>query len=94
MKVWIKVLDIPELAACFGKRKFPFVFSGETLDDLLQAMKAHYGSVLSKILWDGQGKWDQSIQMIINGRCYGVEGKPIFLKEGDLVAFVVLLEGG
>ncbi len=94
VQVWIKVLDIPELAAVFGKREFPLVFSGETLDDCLQALKARYGPVLSRILWDGRGKWDQSIQVIINGRCYGDEGKPILLKEGDRITFVVLLEGG
>jgi hypothetical protein len=90
MNVWIKVLDMPELAAAFGKREFSLEFSGETLDEFLQALKALYGPVL----WDGQGKWDQSIQMIINGRVYGIEGRPIFLKEGDRITFVVLLEGG
>lgn len=94
MEVWIKSLDLPELTTVFGKREIAFVFEGQTLEDFLQALKIHYGPSLTRILWDHQGNWDRSIQMIINGRFYGAEGRPLELKDGDRITFVVLLEGG
>lgn len=94
MEVWIKCLDLPELVAVFGNREIAFAFKGRTLEDFFQALKIHYGPDFTRVLWDSQGKGDPSIQMIINGQFYGMEGRPMELKEGDRITFVVLLEGG
>jgi hypothetical protein len=94
MQVRIKILDLPELAKLFGRREFPFSFSGETLKDLLQALLARYGSALEGILLDSRGRWDPAIQIIVKGRLCAEAIDPVPLEEGDCLAFVVLLEGG
>lgn len=95
MKVWIKILDLPELVSVFGERKFAFSFLGETLQDLLRALLAHYGPALSRIILDHEGRLNKAIRVIVNGRlCAPRQDSPVFLKEGDQVAFVVFLAGG
>ena len=94
MQVRIKVLDLPELAALFGGREFPFSFPGETLQDLLQALWERFGSALAGILLDARGSWNPAVQIIVNGRLCGGAFDPVPLAAGDCLAFVVLLEGG
>ena len=95
MNVWIKVLDLPELVSVFGERKIFFSFTGETLNDLLQALLTSYGPALSRILLDPEGRLNKAIQVIVNGKlCAQQTDSPICLQEGDQIAFVVLLEGG
>ena len=94
MRVRIKILDLPELADLFGRREFPFSFSGETLKDLLQALVDRYGSALEEILLDSRGKWNPAIQIIVKGRLCAEAIDSVPLEEGDGLAFVVLLEGG
>ena len=50
MQVRIKVLDLPELTDLFGRRDFPFSFTGNSLEDFLQALFNRYGSALKGIL--------------------------------------------
>lgn len=94
MQVRIKVLDLPELAALFGRREFHFSFSGKNLKDLLKALFDRYGSALEGVLLDSRGKWDPAVQIIIKGRLCAEAAEPVLLEEGDCLAFVVLLEGG
>jgi ThiS family len=95
MKVWIKILDLPELVSVFGERKFAFSFPGETLHDLCIALLAHYGPALSRIFLDPEGQLNKAIRVVVNGRlCAPGQDSRVFLKEGDKVAFVVFLEGG
>ena len=94
MQVRIKVLDLPELADLFGRREFPFSFSGENLKDLLQALFDRYGSALEGILLDSRGRWNPAVQIIVKGRLCAEAIDPVPLEEGDCLVFVVLLEGG
>ena len=94
MRIRIKVLDLPELADLFGRREFPFSFSGENLKDLLCALFDRYGSALEGILLDSRGIWNQTIQIIVKGKLCAEAIDPVSLEEGDCLVFVVFLEGG
>ncbi|MBA4392882.1 MAG: hypothetical protein C0407_04950 [Desulfobacca sp.] len=95
MNVAIKVLDLPELIAVFGERTFSFTFSGETLNDLLQALLTRFGPTLSRVLFYAEGQFNKTIQIIIKGKlCAQHLDRPITLQEGDQVVFVAFLEGG
>jgi hypothetical protein len=95
MKVWIKILDLPELVTVFGDRTFSFSFSGQTLNDLLRTLLAQYGSALSRVLLEADGRFNQAVQILVKGKlCAQDLDKPIPLEEGDQVVFVAFLEGG
>jgi hypothetical protein len=95
MNVWIKVLDLPELHLIFGESRFSFTFSGETLNDLIQALLARFGPTLSLVLFDAEKQFNKAIQIIVKGKlCAQQMDRPIFLLEGDQIVFVAFLEGG
>lgn len=80
MKVWIKILDLPELVGVFGERTFAFTFSGDTLNDLLQAMLTHYGPPLSQVLLNAEGRFNPAVQIIVKGKmCAQHLDRPIYL---------------
>lgn len=94
MQVWFKVLDWPELIAVLGKREFPVIFQGETIQDLIQTLLGQYGRPLIHLLIDSQGRMNKAVQFIVSGKLCGREVDTVTLKEGDRVALVVQLEGG
>jgi len=95
MKVWIKVLDLPELVSVFGERKFPFSFSGQTLQDLLRALLSHYGPTLSRVILDTEGGLNKAILVSIKGSlCSQQMDRPIYLQEGEQITFLVFVNGG
>jgi hypothetical protein len=95
VEVWIKVLDLPELVDLFGARGFSFSFSGETLQEFLKALEVHYGSPFSRIVFDAEGRLNQALQILVQGKlCAQPLASPNLLQEGDHVAFVAFLEGG
>jgi hypothetical protein len=95
MKVWIKVLDLPELVSIFGEREFSFSFPGQTLDDLLRALLSHYGPTLSQVILDPEGGLNKAVQVFIKGHlCSRQMDRPIYLQEGEQIIFLVLVNGG
>ena len=94
MHLRIKILDLPELVEIFGQGAFSFSFSGKTVKELIQALVSRYGPALSKVMLDSEGNLNTAIQMVVEGQLCGQATKPIFLKDGDQVSFVVFLEGG
>jgi hypothetical protein len=95
MEVWVKVLDLPELVSVFGEKGFSFSFSGETLKELLEALEVHYGSPFSRIVFDSEGRLNQDLQILVQGKsCAQPLASPAVLQEGDQVVIVAFLEGG
>lgn len=95
MNVRIKVLDLPEVVSVFGERKFSFSFSGQTLQDLLQALFNHYGPCLSNIILDPEAGLNKAVQISIKGNlCAQQLDRPIYLQEGEEITFMVLVDGG
>lgn len=94
MQVRIKILDLPELAAIFGRRDFLFSFPGEHLEDLLQSLVEQYGPALKPLLLDSRGQWNQTVRVIVRGQLCAGEIATVPLTEGDQLAFVAFLEGG
>lgn len=94
MQVRIKILDLPELAAIFGRRDFLFSFPGERLEELLQSLIEQYGPTMKHLLLDSRGQWNQTVQIIVRGQLCARETAHVLLTEGDQLAFVAFLEGG
>ena len=95
MKVQVESLGLPTLSKLIGK-KTEFLIAGGTVSDLVSHIVNKHGQKARKILLDGKGELDMTIQVMINDEGFipREEYSRRALKEGDQLKFMLLVGGG
>jgi len=95
MKITVESLGLPTLSAVIGK-KAEFDFKGGTVADLVGLLVGRFGARARKVLLDGEGQLDLTIQVMVNDDGFLVrEDLPKReLKDGDRIRFMLLVGGG
>ena len=96
IQIEILFTGFPKIYDFFSRSRITYVFSGETVLDLVQDLIAHYGKpVMGALLDERTQRLDPTIQVRINekyvrGEDLGRQG----IEQGDKVIFLRLLAGG
>ena len=94
MKINLK-LFLPVLPEAIGRRELEVEFAGETVNDLIEHLVARYGRKARQALFDGEGKLDPVVQVLLNGTEWVPHDRlDTVLQDGDGVMFMLLLAGG
>ena len=95
MKIQIESLGLPTLSKLIGKKSQLEMADGTVADLVAQIVDRHRPQA-GKILLDGEGQLDMSIQVMINDEGFlpRDEYSRRKLKEGDAVKFMLLVGGG
>lgn len=95
MKVNLKILGLPTLTKVIGKKELDLNFEGKTVNDLISYVVKRYGRKAEEALLDEEGKLDITIQVLLNGREWITHDRlDTILKDGDSVAFMLMVAGG
>lgn len=95
MKVNLKILGLPTLTKVIGKKELDLNFEGKTVNDLIGYVVKRYGRKAEEALLDEEGKLDITIQVLLNGREWITHDRlDTILKDGDSVAFMLMVAGG
>jgi sulfur carrier protein ThiS len=95
MKITVESLGLPTLTAVIGKKTEVILESG-TVADLIRHLSARFGPKARKVLLDGEGQLDLTIQVMVNeeGFISRDELPQRELKDGDRIRFMLLVGGG
>ena len=95
MKIQIESLGLPTLSKLIGKKSQLEMADGTVADLVAQIVDRHRPQA-GKILLDGEGQLDMSIQVMINDEGFlpRDEYSQRNLKDGDAVKFMLLVGGG
>jgi MoaD family protein len=94
MRVHIKVL-LPVLPEVIGRKELEVEFAGETVNDLLEHLIGRYGRKARQALYDGKGKLDPVVQVLLNGKEWVTHDRlDTSLQDGDSVVLMVMMAGG
>ena len=94
MKVNLR-LFLPTLPEVIGRKEVEVEFIGETINDLIDHLVAQYGRKAKQALFDGDGKLDPVVQVLLNGETWITHDKlGTVLQDGDEVIFMLMLAGG
>jgi len=89
----IKVRVPPSLHE-ITRNRTEFVCQGDTVEELLANLNSQYPGI-GEILWDEEGRINQSFSLFINGRNVKlIRKEEIPLKEGDEILIMQLVAGG
>jgi sulfur carrier protein ThiS len=95
LKVQVESLGLPTLSKLIGKKTELEIADG-TVAGLITQIVSRHGQPARKILLDGQGELDMTIQVMINDEGFvpreDYSRRP--LKEGDQVKIMLLVGGG
>lgn len=94
MRVNLKIL-LPDLAEVVGRNELEIEFDGETVKDMVEYLITTYGRKARQALYDENGKFDLTIQMLINGEQWVTQD--LFdtpMKDGDSVLILIMMAGG
>jgi sulfur carrier protein ThiS len=96
MNVKIEFVGFPVIYDIFPEGPHPFVFSGETLPELIQSLAERKGVRVRESLLDPRTQsLDPAIQIMINRKFLPKEEIPSRrIEAGDHVTFLKLLAGG
>lgn len=96
MKINLVFLGIPAIDHVVPQSRMKFELKGVTAENLLHELIDEFGTGLSRIFFDEEGRFDPTIQMIINGKKYiSIDSLGVtYLEEDDTVIFAVLVDGG
>jgi MoaD family protein len=94
MKVNLKML-LPTLPEVIGQKELELEFGGKTVGDLIEYLVDQYGPRAKKALYDGMGKLDPVIQVLLNGETWiDHDQLDTVLNEGDSVILMMMIAGG
>ena len=95
MKIQVESLGLPTLSKLIG-RKTEIAMTEGTVADLVTLLLKKHGHKARKILLDGEGELDMTIQIMINDEGFvpREEYARRSLKEGDEVKIMLLVGGG
>ena len=95
MKVQVESLGLPTLSKLIGRKTELEMVDG-TVADLITHIVSQHGQQARKILLDGQGELDMTIQVMVNDEGFvpREEYSRRALKEGDQVKIMLLVGGG
>lgn len=95
MKITVESLGLPTLAAVIGK-KAELDVKGGTVADLVAQLVGRFGPKARRLLLDGEGRLDPTIQVMVNDEGFiSREDLPRReLKDGDRIRFMLLVGGG
>lgn len=95
MKITVESLGLPTLAAVIGK-KAELDVKGGTVADLVAQLAGRFGPKTRRLLLDGEGRLDPTIQVMVNDEGFiSREDLPRReLKDGDRIRFMLLVGGG
>jgi sulfur carrier protein ThiS len=95
MKITVESLGLPTLSAVIGK-KAELEFTGRTVADLVDQLVGRFGPKARRVLLDGEGRLDLTIQVMVNDEGFlnrgDLPGRE--LKDGDRIRFMLLVGGG
>ncbi len=95
MKVQVEFLGLPLASDIIGARKVELDFSGETVKDAMDELIRRHGEKVRNTFYNTEGNLDPMIQIALNGKSFiSADQLDTALKEGDNLAFVLLLAGG
>ena len=95
MKITVESIGLPNLTAVIGK-KTELEFQGGTVSDLVDQLAGRFGAEDRNVLLDGEGRLDQTIQVMVNeeGFLAREEFSKRALHDGDRIRFMLLVDGG
>ena len=94
MKVMLKIL-LPILPEEIGRQELEVEFIGNTINDVIDHLVAHYGQKAKKALYDKEGELDPMIQILLNGEEWVTQDQlDTTLKDGDSLVFMMMMAGG
>jgi MoaD family protein len=94
MKVGLKIF-LPVLPEAIGRKELQVEFAGETVGDLIEHLATRYGRKARQALYDGQGRLDPVIQILLNGEQWVTHDRlDTALQDGDEVMLLLMLAGG
>jgi molybdopterin converting factor small subunit len=95
MKVKVKFLGFPDLKRKLGGDEIDLRLHGPTLSDLLDSLRERCGQEVAQVLLDEEGKVDQTIQIIRNGKEWlSRDELDQPLRDGDSITFLLMMAGG
>ena len=95
MRVHLEFLGLPMVSDIIGAKKLNLDFSGETVKDVMEEFIRRYGKKVRDTFYDTDGHLDPMIQIALNGKSFiSADRLDTALKEGDYLAFFLLLAGG
>ena len=95
MKIEVEFLGLPLASDIVGAKKVNLNFFGETVTDAMDELIRRYGEKMRNIFYSAEGRFDPMIQIALNGKSFiSADQLDTALKEGDHLAFVLLLAGG
>ncbi|MFQ6092006.1 MAG: MoaD/ThiS family protein [bacterium] len=95
MKVHLEIRLLPMLSKVVGKEELEFEFPGRTVKELIDELIRRFGKKAGDALLNERGEFDTMIQIALNRKQW-ITGDRLdtALKEGDAVAFMLLIGGG
>ncbi len=96
MKINVEFLGLPMVSDVVGQKKLELVFSGKTVQDVIDELVRQYGKKVRNAFYDSEGKFDVMIQVALNGKSFipPERHQSSLLSEGDTLMFMILLAGG
>jgi MoaD family protein len=94
MRVHLKIF-LPVLPEAIGRKELEVEFAGETVSDLIEHLVARYGRKARQALYDGKGRLDPVVQVLLNGEEWVTHDRlDTPLQDGDNVVLMVMMGGG
>ena len=94
MRVHLKIL-LPVLPEAIGRKELEVEFDGETVNDLIEHLIERYGRKARQALYDGEGKLDPVVQILLNGEEWITHDRlDTALQDGDSVILMMMIAGG
>lgn len=96
MKIKVEVKGFPTVADVMGRKTVELDMEGRTVRDVIENLIGLYGRKVKEAFYDEKGRFDPIIQVALNGKTFvsPEELEKPLLREGDTVAFLLLLAGG
>ena len=95
MKVHLRFLAVPKLAAAVGAKETTIDFKGTTVKELIHHLLERYGASARRALLDEDGKLDLTIQLLLNEKEWIAHHQhDTRLNDGDTLIFMFLAAGG
>jgi molybdopterin converting factor small subunit len=95
MRIKLHMIGLPLLTRVIGKRDVDFEVAGNTVGDLVEEILARYGEKAEAALLDVDGKFNQTIWILLNEKAYVQPHRlNTILHPGDEVTLMIMMFGG
>ena len=95
MKVNVELLGLPSLTNVIGTKRIQLEINKGTPRNVLDSLVKKFGSSIKEALFDNEGKLEQAIQVLLNGKEWITHDKlDTTLKDNDSLIFMMLVAGG